>query len=424
MKILIASTPASGHLNPLLSIASLLEESGHEVAVQVNEELRPAAEAAGHRFLLEIPNAQTSPDYYFETYPERMQKSPGMEMTGYDLVHFFARVLPAQFASLKMALYDFPADLILVDSIYWGTLPMLVGPREKRPAIAHLGVSVVNIGSGKNIPMRPDETPEQREAELQLRERLMLQPAQHAVDAALASLGYPALPCPILEAMTELPDLYLHPGIESFEYPDPNSKVQYIGALPTPTGQTTLPEWWQHLDRTKRLVLVTQGTIANRDFGQVIAPALVALGGREDVTIIVTTGGQPAESIPVAIPANARIASFLPYAEIMPEIDLLITNGGYGTVNMAISHGIPVISAGLTEDKEEVSAHVQWSGAGIDLRTNQATPEAIRHAVEEIFTQPGYRQRAHELSLEFASHDVEAELLSLIEECVPETVGA
>jgi hypothetical protein len=26
----------------------------------------------------------------------------------------------------------------------------------------------------------------------------------------------------------------------------------------------------------------------------------------------------------------------------MPEIDLLITNGGYGAVNMAISHGIAV----------------------------------------------------------------------------------
>jgi MGT family glycosyltransferase len=424
MKILIASTPAPGHLNPLLSVASLLVESGHEVAVQVNEDLRPAVETAGHRFLSEIPNAQTSAGYYFENYPERMQKSPGMEMTGYDLVHFFARVMAAQFASLKMALYDFAADLILADSIYWGTLPMLVGPRDKRPAIAHLGVSVVNIASGKSIPIRPDETLEQRKAELQLRERLMLQPAQQAVNAVLANLGYPALPYPILEAMTELPDLYLHPGIESFEYPDSSSKVKYIGSLPTPAGQPKLPKWWQEIDRSKRLVLVTQGTIANHDLGQVIAPALVALGGREDVTIIVTTGGQPAESIPVAIPSNARITSYLPYAQIMPEIDLLITNGGYGTVNMAIYHGIPIISAGLTEDKEEVSAHVQWSGAGIDLRTNQATPEAIRHAVDEIFTNPGYRDRAQQLSLEFASHDVEAELLSLLEECVSETVGA
>jgi UDP:flavonoid glycosyltransferase YjiC (YdhE family) len=401
-----------------------LVESGHEVAVQVNEDLRPAVEAAGHRFLSEIPNAQTSVGYYFDNYPERMQKSPGMEMIGYDLVHVFARNIAAQSASLKMALYDFPADLILADSIYWGTLPMLLGPRDKRPAIAHLGVSVVNIGSGKNLPMRPGETPEQREAELQLRERFMLRPAQQALNAALAGLGYPALPCPILEAMTELPDLYLHPGIESFEYPDSNSKVRYIGALPTPAGQLKLPKWWQQIDRSKYLVLVTQGTVANRDFGQVIAPALVALGGREDVTIIVTTGGQPVESIPVAIPSNARIVSFLPYAQIMPEIDLLITNGGYGTVNMAISHGIPIISAGLTEDKEEVSAHVQWSGAGIDLRTNQATPEAIEHAVDEIFTQPGYRERAQQLSFEFASHDVKAELLSLIEECVPDTVNA
>jgi UDP:flavonoid glycosyltransferase YjiC (YdhE family) len=108
----------------------------------------------------------------------------------------------------------------------------------------------------------------------------------------------------------------------------------------------------------------------------------------------------------------------------MPEVDLLITNGGYGTVNMAISHGIPIISAGLTEDKEEVSAHVQWSGAGIDLRVNQATPEAIKRAVDEIFTRPSYRQRARQLSLEFASHNAKAEVLSLIEECVPETIRA
>src|SRR5260370_9058351 len=106
---------------------------GHEVAVQVSEDLRPAVESAGHRFLSEIPNAQTSAGYYFETYPERMQKSPGMEMTGYDLVHFFARNIAAQSASLKMPLYDFQADLILANSIYWRTLPTLAAPRAKPP---------------------------------------------------------------------------------------------------------------------------------------------------------------------------------------------------------------------------------------------------------------------------------------------------
>ena len=68
MRILIASTPAAGHLNPLLAIASLLVESGHEVAVQVNEDLRPAVEGAGHRFLLEIPNAQTSGRYFLSVW--------------------------------------------------------------------------------------------------------------------------------------------------------------------------------------------------------------------------------------------------------------------------------------------------------------------------------------------------------------------
>ena len=424
MKILIASTPVAGHLNPLLSIATLMVQHGHEVAVQVGEELRPAVEFAGHRYVPEIPNAETSAGHYFGTYLERAQKTPGMEMTGYDLVHFFARNIPAQFANLKMALSDFPADLILADSLYWGTLPMLLSPGDRRPAIAHLGISVVNYGSGKNIPMRNGETLEEREAELQRRQHFMLQPAQQAVDAVLASLGCPSLPCPILEALTVLSDLYLHPGIESFEYPAQDSKVKYIGALPTPAGQPILPEWWQHLDLTKRMVLVTQGTIANRDFGQLITPALVALGDKEDVTLIVTSGGQPVEPILVPIPANAYVTSFLPCGQIMPKIDLLITNGGYGTVNMAIAHGIPIVSSGLTEDKEEVCAHVQWSGAGIDLRSSQPTAEAIRQAADQIFTNSDYRSRAQQLSVDFANHNTEAELLVLIEECVRDTADA
>ena len=175
-----------------------------------------------------------------------------------------------------------------------------------------------------------------------------------------------------------------------------------------------LPHWWYELDKTKYLVLVTQGTIANRDFRQLIEPTLTGLSKDKDLIVMATTGGQSIESISVDIPANARVAEFMPFEQIMPSVDLLITNGGYGTVNMALTNGIPIICAGMTEDKEEVSAHVQWAGVGIDLRTNQATPEAVRRAAREIRENRVYQHRAQELEREFASHNVEEELLKLL----------
>jgi UDP:flavonoid glycosyltransferase YjiC (YdhE family) len=47
----------------------------------------------------------------------------------------------------------------------------------------------------------------------------------------------------------------------------------------------------------------------------------------------------------------------------------MITNGGYGGVQHALRHGVPVIVAGETADKAEVAARVQYTGAGIDLGT-------------------------------------------------------
>lgn len=421
MKVLIASTSVPGHLNPLLSIANILMKHNHEVVVQTATSLKPMVEAAGVRFIPPTPEADSSVMDFLTEHPEREGLNPGVETICLDVEHFFAKQLPGQAEGLKLALRDFPADVILADSLFFGTLPLLLGKREDRPAIVHLGITVLGVGSGKNVPPRPGSSPEEQRAERERRERLLLKPAQAAMDSALAKAGCGPLTYPAMESMSILPDLYLHPGIRSFEYPDASSAtspVEYIGPLPLPPGQSVLPDWWHELDRTKKLVLVTQGTIANRDFGQLIGPTLAGLAKEKDIIVLATTGGQPIESIPVEIPANARVATFLPFEAILPSVDLLITNGGYGTVNMALAHGIPIVTAGMTEDKEEVSAHVQWAGVGIDLRTNQATPEAVRDAARKLLDLPSYRTRAKELAQEFASHDSEAELLRLMEACV------
>jgi UDP:flavonoid glycosyltransferase YjiC (YdhE family) len=415
VKILIASSSIPGHINPLLAVANILKKHNHEVVFQTAPELKPMVEAAGVAFLPELPETNSFIGYFVEGFPERQSVEPGMAMFSFDVQNLFAKNMPGQARSLAAALREFPADVVLVDSFYWGTLPLLVGPRDRRPTVVHLGITVLNLGSGKNVPAEPCLSEEEWRGD---REAVLLQPAQAAANKALADLGCPPLPCPALESMSLLPDLYLHPGIESFEYPDESSTVRYIGSLPLPPRQMPLPEWWDTLDKTKRLVLVTQGTFANTDFGQLLAPTLTALAKEEDVIVLVTTGGQPVESIPVEIPANARVAKFLPFEKMLTQIDVLITNGGYGTVNMALAYGVPVVAAGMTEDKEEVSAHVQWSGAGLDLRTSQPTAASLRKAVRELLDNPDYRNRAKELALEFASHDTEKELITLLEECV------
>jgi UDP:flavonoid glycosyltransferase YjiC (YdhE family) len=425
MKILIASINAPGHLNPLLAVAGILRKHNHEVLVHGATAVRPIVEAAGLPFLPFLPEADVSVEQYLAEFPERQDKAPGFEMICFDMEHYFGRLLPGQDAGLKMALRHFSADVILVDSLFFATLPMLLGPREKRPAIVHLGISVLNIGSGKNVPARPGVEQKDLDHERERRERLLLKPVQAIFNTTLTKIGSRPLPCPLFESMSTLPDLYLHPGIRSFEYPDESSTspVQFIGPLPS-RKQHVLPDWWHELDQTKRLVLITQGTVANRDLGQLVGPALVGLAEEKDLILLVTTGGQPIESIPVPIPANARVVEFLPYDLILQSVDLLITNGGYGTVNMALSYGVPIVSAGLTEDKEEVSAHVEWAGIGIDLRTNQADPEAVRTAARKVLDKPVYRERSKKLALEFAGHDTEAELLRLVDACVNQAIEA
>jgi UDP:flavonoid glycosyltransferase YjiC (YdhE family) len=130
--------------------------------------------------------------------------------------------------------------------------------------------------------------------------------------------------------------------------------------------------------------------------------------------VVVTAGGRPVEAIPGPIPANARVASYLPFEWILPKADVLVTNGGYGSVNQAISFGVILVCAGLTEDKADVNARVAWSGVGIDLKTNTPTPQMLRDAVRRVLDTQSYRARASLMAREFAAIDTRAEILRIV----------
>jgi UDP:flavonoid glycosyltransferase YjiC (YdhE family) len=154
--------------------------------------------------------------------------------------------------------------------------------------------------------------------------------------------------------------------------------------------------------------------VANHNFGLLIGPTLAALANEPDLLVVATAGGRPIDAIPGPIPGNARLAQYLPFEWILPKVNVFVTNGGYGSVNQAMSFGIPLVTAGLTEDKADVNARVAWSGVGIDLAINEPTPQALREAVRTVLDKPNYRSRASLMADEFNGIDTRSEVLRIV----------
>lgn len=422
MKVLLCSTPATGHLNPLLAIAHMLAADGHEVMVLSGSAFRDRITAAGARFMALPGTADFDGRDLRAVVPELAQIPPGPDWLRVAMERIFVERIPDQHRGLRAALRAFPATLVIGDDMFFGALPLLLGPRAERPAIVLCGTSILHCARPDRAPpflgLPPAATPEQETAYGRIAEAYdaaVDRPVGLSLAAVLADLGAPAPPWPLLDAVVRLADTYLQLTVPGFEYPFAlPPTVRFVGALPIVPGQAAPPPWAGDLDGTRKVVLVTQGTVANHDFGLLVGPALAALAGESDVLTVVTGGGRGLDAIPGPIPANARFSPYLPFEWLLPRIDAMVTNGGYGSVNQALSFGIPLVAAGLTEDKADVNARIAWSGAGIDLATNDPTPEAIRQAVRTVLDAPGHRREARRLAAEFATYDAKAEILQLL----------
>jgi UDP:flavonoid glycosyltransferase YjiC (YdhE family) len=418
VKILIASTPATGHLNPLLTIGRILIAEGHEVVGLTGSALRECIEGIGAEFRPLPAGADFDLRDFVSVVPELKNIPPGPEWLRIAIERVFVDTIPAQHTGLQQVLRDFPADIVIGDNMIFGVLPMLLGPRSKRPPIVLCGTSILHWRREDGAPPFAGLPPAATQAQLeeyaaisQEHDRVVNQPLAHR----LKDLGVEPLSTTPFDAVVELADAYLQLTVPSFEFPrDIPPSVHFIGALPIIPNQAPLPAWADALDGSRKVVLVTQGTLANHNFGLLIAPTLAALASEPDLLVVVTAGGRPIDAIPGPIPGNARLASYLPFEWMLPKVDVFVTNGGYGSVNQAMSFGIPLVTAGLTEDKADVNARVAWSGVGIDLATNEPTPQALREAIRTVLDKPNYRLRASLMADEFDRIDARSEILRIV----------
>ncbi|MDP4004555.1 glycosyltransferase [Methylobacterium sp. NEAU K] len=420
MKILIAATPLTGHVNPLLAIGCEAAARGDEILVLTDAAFRPKVETAGLRF---TPYADNGSAAFRETGlpagPERYRR---------EFQRRFIDPMPVQAAALRALIADEAPDVIVAGSMFLGVLPLLLDTAP-RPPIVTANVSFLFLDRpdhapvGLGLPPARDRAERIRYAAMKAgMDAAFANPVRAYADGQLARLGLPPLPASLPHSIVVLPDLFLQPTVPGFEYDYGTLPpgVRFIGLLQPSAPPAPLPDWWPELLRAnaagKPVVLVTQGTLANADFGELVEPALAALADRDDLLVLATTGGRPVEALRGPVPANARVSVFLPFRELLPRVSVLVTNGGYGSVSQALASGVPIVSAGLTEDKAEVNARIGWSGVGLNLATNTPSAETLREAVARVLDEPGFRQRAVALREAFAARDAMAGILGAVDD--------
>ncbi|MFF2390309.1 nucleotide disphospho-sugar-binding domain-containing protein [Agromyces sp. NPDC058104] len=420
-EVMLAVTPFHGHVAPMAVVAGAFAAAGHRVRVYTGAAHAAAFEAAG----AEVVRWREAPDFdeheLAATFPE-LGSGTGLAQLMRNIEQLFIRTGAAQCRDLLAAYEARPWDVLVAESTSLGAA--FAADRTATPwvTVCLTPLTLLDPGTpppGFGIPPARGVLGRARDRLLIGVLRVLTRRLQRAHESERALAGLPPDGRTFDEACYS-PELVCASGIAELDVPRPDSgRVRYVGALsaPPPDASPTrptraLPEWWPELLAHERPVVhVTQGTqhLAPRDL---VAPSFGALG-RQEVLLVATTGRADAPGFPFPAPPNARIAGFVPHAELLPHVDVMITNGGWGGILAALSAGVPLIVAGGDADKPEAAARVGRSGAGIDLRTGRPSPRAVLRAYRTIAADPAYTANARRLARLLRDHDGPREVVEL-----------
>ncbi|MDM4763261.1 glycosyltransferase [Galbitalea sp. SE-J8] len=405
-RFLVTAMPFTGHVAPMIAVAAALVSRGHGVRVYTGAAFRGRVEATGARL---VPWS-SAPDFDEQDLPATFPRLVGKKGLGQLLVNMedlFVGTAPGQVADLAAEWEREPWDALVSEETSLG--PRLVaeriGCRWATVAIASLNLPS-SQGPPPGLGLAPGRGTLGRARDAALRGLVPILAGRLTGPVARARSDAGLLRGPVrFDHLVHSPQLILATGVPALDHrrTDRPGTLRWVGRLalpPAPASAAPLPAWWPDL-AGRSVVHVTQGT-QNVDPADLLLPALEALAGL-DVLVVATTGVRGQHALPFPVPANARVADFVPHDLLLPEVDLVVTNGGWGGVLAALEHGVPLVVAGGDLDKPEVAARVASAGVGLNLRTGRPGVGALRAAVHAALGDDALRARARALATELAS---------------------
>lgn len=398
MKVLLHSHFPAGHCLPMQAVAHALVARGHSVRwLTYPSSLRHISPTA----------ATPIPTSSLTDLDDPLIATNNTGLLDGDYTHLEGRVL-SQVEDYRRALQGFDADVFLVD--VWPHGVRALRELGEGPIWATLGVIPMYTGNWDGpFAVSGEEPPVGWLAWLwngmkQTVRRFLVLPwmLKSIIDKQRRDLGLPPLSYgEAVELFWYSPHLHIQassPTLEFQQKPQSVQGVEFVGPLvmPVKTQTDQLPEWWPRVVAHPRVIGITQGTLA-MDPASLIMPSIQALAGDSRNLLVVASPHAKEIEAQLGSFDNVLFATWLPYSTLLPQLSLLITNGGYGSITQALSHRVPLLCAGQTEDKRDTAARVSWAGVGIDLKTDGPSTRQVQEAAETILGDESYRLNAAKL---------------------------
>jgi MGT family glycosyltransferase len=230
------------------------------------------------------------------------------------------------------------------------------------------------------------------------------------VPRRVRSCGAPGLPDLDFIHTSEHLNLYLYP--EAVDY----------------TARRPLPDTWHRLDSSVRatdapfevpehlrdgpgsLVYLSLGSLGSADVG--LMERLVDVLGRTPHRYIVSKGPQHDQ---YSLPDNMWGAQQVPQTNVLPLVDLVITQGGNNTTTESFHFGKPMVVLPLFWDQYDNAQRVHETGFGIRLDTYRFTDEQLVGAVEQLLADAALRKRMADAGARIRSRNGTRRAADLIE---------
>lgn len=372
--ILVYTSPARGHLFPILGVALELRSRGHEVHVRT---LAPEIDRVRSLGLAAEPIA---PEIEARELDDWRAKN-AMQALELAMTTFGDRAA-LEVDDVQTALRATQASALLVDTNSWGAqavaeasgLPWATFQPYFTPLPAP---EIPPFGPG--LARSTHVLGRMRDAILRrIIFSKMDRVALPAVNFSRRRLG--------LNPLESLVALYLRPPrvfyftADALEYPRDHwpENFRLVGpGLWAPPAEA--PDWLAEIERP--IALVTCSTERQSD-REIIEAALQGLP-HQGLFVVATSAAYAPEEIEAATGPNCRLERFIPHEPIIERASVVICHGGMGITQRALSRGVPVVVVPFGRDQHEVARRVEYAQAGVRLLPKSLNASSLSAAVQK-----------------------------------------